>query len=200
MNHGLKAFRRSPSSKRGTTMRRSRRAGQSVVEFALVAPILVILVLAVVDMARVYTTMIAVESAAREAADYGTFGSQRWNAATYTTATVPSMELRACVAASRLPDYVGPDSNCANPTMTYELSGDLGATWHSAPADIAPVCDDETREPPCWLKVTLTYDFHLIAPLNIEVFGTRIGFPSTITIVRSSTFAMTDLSLPSAAP
>jgi Flp pilus assembly protein TadG len=171
-----------------------------VVEFALIAPILVVLVLAVIDMARIYTTMIAVESAAREAADYGTFGSQRWNAATYATATVPNMQLRSCVAVSTLPDYVGPDSSCTNPTMTYQLSGDKGATWHAAPADVAPVCDDETREPPCWLKVTLTYDFHLIAPLNVEVFGTRIGFPSTITIVRSSTVAMTDLSLPSAAP
>ncbi len=53
--------------------------GQSVVEFALVLPILVFLMLAVVDFSRIFTTMLSIESAAREAADFGTFGSQKWN-------------------------------------------------------------------------------------------------------------------------
>ena len=33
------------------------------------------------------------------------------------------------------------------------------------------------------MTVTLTYDFHLLAPLDIEFFGRPIGFPSTITFV-----------------
>ena len=175
-------------------------SGQSVVEFALIVPILVVLVLAVVDMARIYTTMIAVESAAREAADYGTFGSQRWNPLSFSTITRPAMQQRACVASKNLPDYVGPDDSCTNPTMTVQVSGDKGVTWQSDPSAVAPACDDETRTPPCWMKVTLSYDFHLIAPLNIEAFGVRFGFPSTITIVRSSVFATTDLSLPTPTP
>ena len=154
------------------------------------------MVLAIIDVARIYTTAMTVESAAREAADYGTFGSQRWNAASYASVTVPNMQRRACVATKNLPEYIGPDDSCTNPLMTYELSGDKGATWHSAPADVNPVCDDETRNPPCWLRVTLTYNFRLIAPLGIDVFNVHIGFPSTIAIVRSSTFAMTDLTVP----
>ena len=47
-------------------LRRPRRppaSGQSVVEFALVLPILAILMLAIVDLGRIYTTMVSVESA-----------------------------------------------------------------------------------------------------------------------------------------
>jgi hypothetical protein len=171
--------------------------GQAVVEFALILPILVVLLLADVAMARIYTTMVNVESAAREAADYGTFGSQKWDPALYNlpgVGTVDQMKHRACVASSKLPDYVGPDDNCSNPTVTYQLSGDRGATWSNF--DAAMACDDATREPPCWLKVTLHYDFHLIAPLNLSVFGVTYGIPSTIAIDRASVFPVTDLSLP----
>jgi hypothetical protein len=171
--------------------------GQSVVEFALVLPIMVFLMLAIVDFSRIYTTMLTVESAAREAADFGTFGSQKWNDAVYSLpvdGTEAKMRLRACTAMSDLPDYVGPDDSCTNPSLTYELSGDKGATWGAYSTGLA--CADAAREPPCWLKVTLSYDFHIITPLNLQVFGVTYGLPSTLTLVRSSTFAMTDLALP----
>jgi len=102
-----------------------------VVEFALVLPILVFLMLAVVDFARIFTTMLTVESAAREAADFGTFGSQKWND---TIVQVPvdgteaKMYFRACVASSDLPDYAGPDERCGNPSVSYGLSVDPGVT------------------------------------------------------------------------
>ena len=62
--------------------------------------------------------------------------------------------------------------------------------------DAALGCDDPQREPPCWLKVTLTYDFRLLIPFSMEVFGTRYGMPESLTFQRSSIFAMTDLDLP----
>jgi hypothetical protein len=171
--------------------------GQSVVEFALVLPLMIFLMLAIIDFSRIYTTPLTVESAAREAADFGTFGSQKWNDAVYSLpvdGTEAKMRLRACTAMSELPDYVGPDDSCSNPTLTYELSGDKGATW--GPYSTALACDDAAREPPCWLKVTLSYDFHIITPVNIQFLDKSLGLPSTLTLVRSSTFAMTDLSLP----
>lgn len=178
-------------------VRRALESGQSVVEFALIVPILIVLMVAIVDLARIYTTMLTIESAAREAADFGTFGSQKWDAAVYSAVpggTEESMTLRACTAASKLPDYIGPDDNCANPTFSYELSGDRGATW--GPYNPALACDDPVREPPCWLKVTLQYDFQLLVPLNIEMLGVEFGFPNTLTFERKSIFAMTDLELP----
>jgi hypothetical protein len=178
--------------------RRPRRpvAGQSVVEFALLLPVLLILVVAVIDLARIYTTMLSVESAAREAADFGAFGAQKWTEAGYDATpdgTLAKMQHRACVAASDLPDYAGPDSACANPRFSYALSGDRGATWTTFDGGLA--CDDTSREPPCWVRVTLQYDFRLLVPLHIEAFGTELGLPSVLTFERTSTFPITDLEL-----
>lgn len=170
--------------------------GQSVVEFALVLPLMVVLMVAIIDLARVYTTQLSVESAAREAADFGTFGSQKWNPAVVTAAdgTEAKMRYRACAAASDLPDYQGPDDNCVNPAFDYHLSTDKGATWVDYDATLG--CDNPDRNPPCWLRVTLQYDFKLLIPLQIEAFGTQFGIPSSLTFSRSSIFAMTDLDLP----
>jgi hypothetical protein len=140
--------------------------------------------------------MLSVESAAREAADFGAFGSQKWADAVYAAVpdgTLARMEARACVAAGDLPDYAGPDDHCANPRFSYALSGDRGATW--GPMDVALACDDAAREPPCWVRVTLQYDFHLLVPLHIEAFGTDYGMPSVLTFERTSVFPMTDLEL-----
>lgn len=167
-------------------------SGQSIVEFALVLPLLVVLLVGIIDLARIYTTMLSVESAAREAADYGTFGSQKWAAGTVPT-TVAEMERRACVASSNLPDYAGDAVTCTNPAFSYCLSPDQGGSCvgHSE----ALQCDNATREPPCRVTVTLSYDFDLMIPLNLEVLGVRYGLPSSLTFQRSSTFPMTDLSL-----
>ena len=184
------------SDRRCRRPRRSHARGQSVVEFALVLPILAILMLAIVDLARIYTTMVSVESAAREAADFGSFGSEKWDPVVYAAAdgTVAKMQHRACVAASDLPDYQGPDDACVNPTFSYLLSGDRGATW--VPYSTGLACDDPNREPPCWVKVTLAYDFKLYAPLNIRLFGVDYGIPTHIAFTRESVFPMTDIDLP----
>lgn len=175
----------------------NRPAGQSVVEFALVLPVMLVLLLAIVDLARIYTTMLSVESAAREAADYGTFGSQKWASLATVTAspdgTQAAMRERACIASSDLPDYVGPDDNCANPTFAYDLSTNKGATW--VPYDETLRCGESTRNPPCWVRVTLEYDFRLLIPFGFDAFGVRYGVPETLTFTRASVFPMTDLSL-----
>ena len=162
-----------------------RERGQSVVEFALVLPLMMLLLLAIVDFGRIYTTMMTVESAAREGADYGTtLGAAHWSAATKDV-TVAEMQRRACVAASNLPDYVGDAATCTNPSFTYCLTTTTGGSC--SPFDETAVCEDPLRAPPCLVTVTLEYDFHLIAPL--------IVLPSTITFDRDSTFAMTDIDL-----
>lgn len=158
---------------------------------------MIVLTLAILDLARIYTTMLNVESAAREAADFGTFGSQKWNVAVVNVVpngTEAQMIRRACVASSSLPDYVGPDDNCSNPAFSYQLSGDRGLTW--GPYDAGLACDNATREPPCWLKVTLMYEFKLIVPFNFEVFGVTYGMPSAMAFQRTSIYPMTDLNLP----
>lgn len=164
--------------------------GQSIVEFALVLPILLLLLIGIVDLARIYTTMMNVESAAREAADFGTtLGAAHWGALEQPT-TVAEMQKRACVASSNLPDYSdtdgNPDNGCTNPAFAYCLTTIAGGTCE--PFDAAAGCDDPLRSPPCTVTVTLTYDFHLFMPVTV-------GLPSTITFQRDSTFAMTDIEL-----
>jgi hypothetical protein len=164
-----------------------------VVEFALVAPIMIVLLLGILDLARVYTTMMSVESAAREAADYGTtLGAGKWQDGAPKDGTVAEMQRRACIAASDLPDYVDPDNdpatgNCTNP------SWDCTITPGGSCAASSPGCEDPLREPPCAVTVTLTHDFQLLAPLNFEFMGVTYGIPSTLTFSRDSTFAMTDI-------
>ena len=55
---------------------RRTRAGQSLVEFALIVPILLTMVAAAVDMGRLFFAYVTMESAAREAAFYGAFKPQ----------------------------------------------------------------------------------------------------------------------------
>jgi hypothetical protein len=174
---------------RGPSLRRlvnHAERGQSVVEFALVVPVMLLILLGIADLGRIYTTMMSVESAGREAADFGTtLGAAHWSDAT-KDATIAEMKRRACVASSDLPDYVGDDPagavvTCTNPSFSCEING--------VPCDTPPAgCDDPLLLEPCRVKVTLAYDFHLFTPL-------QIGLPPALSFERDSTFAMTDIDL-----
>jgi Flp pilus assembly protein TadG len=184
------------------SQRRSR-SGQSVVEFALVAPLLVILLFAIVDFARIYTTVMSVESSAREAADFGTtLGAAKWQAGSARDTTVAEMQKRTCTASSNLPEYVDPDDDpgtgCENPSFAYCVTpddGDPATTETCGPINDLDGCQDPLRVTPCKVTVTITYDFRLLAPLNVEFLGVTVGLPSTITLGRDSTFAMTDIEI-----
>lgn len=191
----MRPFRRAAAS---ASHPRRTTSGQSVVEFAIIAPIMVVLLIAVIDFARVYTTMMNVESAAREAADFGTtYGAGKWQVGAPLDGTVAEMQRRACVASSNLPDYDDPDGDptngCVNPAFAYCVSPADGAPC--APINPADACEAPTREPPCTVTVTMTYDFHLFLPVNFQILGASIGLPSTITFQRDSTFAITDIDL-----
>ena len=178
---------------------RAPQRGQSIVEFTLVLHVMLILLLGIIDLARIYTTMLSVESAAREAADYGTtLGAGKWQSPTPADLTVAEMQRRACVASSNLTDYVGSGGTCSNPSFAYcvrtSMAGPCGAL------DPADHCEDPLRAPPCVITVTLSYQFHLLAPLNFEFMGVQYGIPSTITFDRDSSFAMTDIDLSPGAP
>jgi Flp pilus assembly protein TadG len=189
--------------------RRSGSRGQSVVEFALIVPIMVVILFAIVDFARIYTTLMTVESAAREAADYATeLGAVHW-APPEVPRTEAAMHTRACVASKNLPDYSGnpvdtdgdginDGEDCTNPSLSYCITASVGGPCTAY--DPAYGCESTTREPPCQVTVTLSYTFHLLAPFHIELFGVQYGVPSTIDFQRNSTFAMTDIQDPGPTP
>jgi hypothetical protein len=168
------------------------------VEFALILPVMLFVLLGVLDFARIYTTMVSVESAAREAADFGTtLGAGKWQVGAPMDSTVAEMELRACVAASNLTDYADPDDDpttgCSNPSFAYCVTATVGGPC--GPVDPGQGCEDPLRATPCSVTVTLTHDFHLLAPIGIDFYGVRLGLPDSITFQRDSTFAMTDIDL-----
>ncbi len=164
--------------------------GQALVEFALVMPIAVVLLLAVGDMARLYTTMITIESAAREAADYGASGSIGWALENETDTRSAILE-RACIASQNLTDFTGDRSSCTNPAVTTTLLEPDGSEATSASA-----CDDPDRlGGPCRVQVDLLYQFDLLIPFGLEVGGNRYGIPESISFQRTAVFANSDFVL-----
>lgn len=169
--------------------------GQSFVELALVLPLILIMALAVFDFARVLTASITIESAAREAADYGGLYPWHWNGPVESDKTAEKMRTRACTAASTLNDYQGDDPatvpagdpvTCTNPTVTHDVINDTAY----------PNCYDVPRtEVPCRVVVTVAHDFQVIAPLQLRVGDAEIGLPSSVPLTRTATFAVSNFEL-----
>lgn len=172
--------------------------GQSLVELALVIPLVLFMALAVFDFARAFTTAITIEAAAREAADFGGLYPWHWNSTDPASVnkTIEQMQTRACTAASTLADYEGDDPSavapgdpvtCTNPTFDWDVI--------PAPGPY-PNCYDVPRdEVPCRIQVTLEHDFHVIIPLNIRFGDTTLGLPSEVPITKNSTFAVSNFEL-----
>lgn len=105
--------RRSEATMSTRTIGPSRRtAGQSVVEFALILPLLLAFLGASLDFARVFQAWITLESATRDAAEI---------AATQATTTAAAQSLATttvCSQTSRLAGYVPSGATCIQPAVT----------------------------------------------------------------------------------
>lgn len=168
-----------------------------MVEFALVFPVLMFLVIAVADFGRLYTSMVAIESAAREAADYGAFDADHWSSTApgNISNTIAEMERRACIAAagSHLEGYAGADdgTTCTNPTFTCNLEWG-GATTPCGSSggyvtgnDCSAIASQPQTTEACTVHVRLEYDFRLILGLA--------PLPDSFSFGRDSRFRITDL-------
>jgi len=175
--------------------RRSARRGQSVVEFAMVVPLLMIMVLAIADFGRLYASAVAIESAAREAADHGSFDASYWLPANVAD-TVASMELRACTAAmgSHLAGYQGASdgSTCTNPS--FQCSLEWGGSSVACADYVGSVAGmdctnvvDKTLDT-CTVHVRLDYEFRTILAFGPLGVAFDIG--------RDSRYRVADLTAP----
>ena len=139
----------------GTPTSRRRTRGQSLVEFALVLPILLLLVLAAVDFGRVYLGYVNLQSLARIAANY---------AANNPTIAWTDGSNSKVQAYSRL---ILDDATATNCTLEQDGAG------NNPPLPTYPTGTDlgDTAE------VRLTCQFGLITPIIKNIFGDAGSIP-----------------------
>jgi Flp pilus assembly protein TadG len=162
-----------------------------VTEFAIIVPVMLLILLGIADFGRLFASAVAVEAAGREAADYGAFDASYWTPANVPT-TVAEMERRACTAAagSHLEGYATTDpgnATCTNPAFTCSLERN-GATADCAGSSgftNGVDCSDPFTEPPCTVHVQMTYQFN-----TLIAFG---PIANTIQVVRDSRFRISNL-------
>ena len=132
---------------------RTARKGQSLVEFALVLPMLLVLLLGIVDFGRVFQAGIVTEASARNAAEAAAQEYLQIKRGAAMPSDLDSGDFArihgvaidiACQEAERLPNRAGTGTSCTMPAVAVcihdaELVG-YGTTWcgresASAPAD-----------------------------------------------------------------
>jgi Flp pilus assembly protein TadG len=135
---------------------RSRRRGQSVVEFALILPIMLFLIAGAVDIGRLFFAYVTIENAAKEGAFYG--------------ATNPSCDSSA---------------SCADPrNVTWRLRQDLsGLSGTSSSVRCLSPGGTVTAANLCaegyTYEVTVSYPFGLITPIASSIVGNSLTLRST---------------------
>ena len=93
----------------------SRKRGQSLVEFALILPILLTMVGAAIDLARLYQGWITLEGATRDAAEYAATKDATSSSALTDAKTI------ICTQTASLPGFAAPagqPTNCTSPAVS----------------------------------------------------------------------------------
>src|SRR5215207_1881996 len=136
----------------GRYRRRDRTRGQSLVEFALVIPILLMIFAGAADLGRIFYTYVAIENAAKEGVLYGS----RYPLCDTASTLCPNpgnAEYRARQETVNVIDT-------ADLAVTVRCMSRVGAVVHTDLRDCAP--GDR-------YEVTTSTDFNLITPLLGEV-------------------------------
>jgi hypothetical protein len=152
-----------------------------------------LIVVAIADFGRLFSTAVAAESAAREAADYGAFlGSDRWTAAD-SPWSVNDIEMRrrACAATAEQSGFDNTAGTCSdNPSVTWEL---LSRNSTSSPYHVVnpALAQDECAgriglQDPCMVHVIVTFTFRPILAIP--------PIPAVLDLTRESWYAVSDLS------
>jgi Flp pilus assembly protein TadG len=133
---------------------RPRTRGQSLVEFALILPIMLTLFGACIDIARVYGAWVTVEAAARDAAEQVASDA----AITTNSAATTRAKQIVCTETSGLAGFVAPVGNptaCTAPTVVVAC-----APVSCVPSTTAPGAT--SVNPIATVTVTVTFPFRTI--------------------------------------
>lgn len=199
----------------GTDAATRSRRGQSFVEFALILPLLLVLLLGIADFGRVFQAGIVVEAAARNAAEAAAQEylqlrrSGDLDAADYT-ALHDVAKGEVCREAERLPNRVGSGGSCTMPFTTVCVhdgsdicGGDTppaecaamptDASGNDAPVPAAQFVPDSNDDATAYVTVYVCYEFTTlfnIADVNFP-FGAGLSLGETW-LQRERTFAAAD--------
>ena len=164
-------------------------SGQSLVEFALILPLLLVLLLGIADLGRAFASAITLEAAVRDAAEAA---AQEYiqvdpitpaaglDAAGYQRLHDLALEV-ACREAERLPDRVLAGSQCTMPVIAVcvhdDTAGDVacGSEASAAPADCTEMASawSPARQGPdlSYVEVRMCYEFKLLVSAPIADWG-----------------------------
>lgn len=137
--------------------RRARKRGQTVVEFALVVPVLILLLLIAIDFGRVFLGWISLNNAARVGAHYAALNPHDWD-----TGTGPA-------------EY---------DTLMADNLGAINCTPNPDPA--ADPVFGPTKEPGELVRVDLSCDFSVLTPVISSVLSGTISVSSSASFPISS--------------
>lgn len=146
------------------TLRRPRRRGQAVVEFALILPLLLLLTIGVVDLARIFSSYIALVDGVREASLYAALGTNN----TKWCTVQPDTDAVACPPGS---DPLVNESADPN-NIAYQINS---AGLDVAGIDMwAPVCTPDPCDATSVVRITATYEMDLLTPILGDILGQNV--------------------------
>jgi Flp pilus assembly protein TadG len=151
--------------------RREKSRGQTLVEFALILPVFLMLTLGVVDGARIFSAYIAITNAAREGALFAAQSSNysKWCS---TTSTV------ACPTGGSSYQSADPDN------IAYRVQQETSGLTQSNIVLSAPTCNTT----PCsssstQVTVSVQYSMSLFVPLVSQIMGSPVRMTATTSAV-----------------
>lgn len=146
-------------AKRGAVQRRRDR-GASIVELALIAPVMVLLVFGVLDLGRAYRTDIRLENAAREGAAFGQLFPNKVSCE--STVDIDDRVRNEEPAVASLPGFSVAVFGFEDGVET-EMSG----------------CDGSVAQPGERISVEVSAEYHVVTPIVSQIVGEVIVMTGT---------------------
>jgi Flp pilus assembly protein TadG len=129
--------------------------GQAIAEFALIAPVLMIIIFGIIDMSRIYNAWVTIQGSSREAARYGVTGRSDCSIGTPSRlACIEDTALERADALTNSPEDI---------SVTVR-------SWEFPDYD-DPAAEDDPGEQCDALEVQVDYDFTPATPLIGNIIG-----------------------------
>jgi hypothetical protein len=155
---------------RRTSRRRDRTRAQGLVEFALVAPVLLVLLLVAIDFGRALYGWVVLQNSARIAANFAGLNADAWRYNVATTKARYALQITADLQAANCTSFGSGGGSGTPPDPTFVDGPDQAAA--GGPADTIYDVGDVAR-------VTLGCVFHPITPIISSVLGNNVQLSAT---------------------